>query len=98
MFYMSDHGESLGEYGIYLHGLPYAVAPENQKHVASILWFGDSYQIDQQAVRRKADNPFTHANFFHTVLGLMEIQTSVYKKELDILSDCKPDGLVNSQL
>jgi lipid A ethanolaminephosphotransferase len=97
MFYMSDHGESLGEYGIYLHGLPYAMAPENQKHVASVLWFGDSFHIDQQAVRRKADTPLSHANFFHTVLGLMEIQTSVYKNKLDILSDCRPDGLVKSQ-
>jgi len=89
MFYMSDHGESLGEYGIYLHGLPYAMAPENQKHVASMLWFGDSYKIDRKAVAQKANQPFDHSNFFHTVLGLMEIQTSVYKKDLDILNGCK---------
>jgi lipid A ethanolaminephosphotransferase len=95
MFYMSDHGESLGELGIYLHGLPYAMAPEHQKHVASLLWFGDSYDIDRQAVRQKAGNRFTHANFFHTVLGLMEIQTSVFKKELDILSDCRPTAALS---
>jgi len=98
MFYMSDHGESLGEYGVYLHSLPYAMAPESQKHVACILWFGDSYRIDKQAVRRKVDQHFTHANFFHTVLGLMEIQTSAYNKELDILSDCRPKMLQKNKI
>ncbi|MGD9949543.1 MAG: phosphoethanolamine transferase [Desulfobulbus sp.] len=90
MFYMSDHGESLGELGVYLHSLPYAMAPESQKHVASILWFGDRYKIDRKAVAQKAGNPLSHDNFFHTVLGLMEIQTSVYNKDLDILSGCRP--------
>jgi len=89
MFYMSDHGESLGEYGIYLHGLPYAMAPESQKHVASLLWFGDNYQIDREAVAQKQNQPLDHSNFFHTVLGLMEIQTSVYNKDLDILNNCR---------
>ncbi|MGE4403611.1 MAG: phosphoethanolamine transferase [Desulfobulbus sp.] len=92
MFYMSDHGESLGEYGIYLHSLPYSMAPEAQKHVASVLWFGDSYKIDQKAVAKKADQPFSHANFFHTVLGLMEIETSAYNKNLDILNGCIPSS------
>lgn len=89
MVYMSDHGESLGEYGIYLHGLPYAMAPDSQKHIASVLWFGDRFKIDKKAVRQKANQYFSHDNLFHTMLGLMEIETSVYNKELDILHDCK---------
>ncbi len=89
MVYMSDHGESLGEYGIYLHGLPYAMAPDNQKHIASALWFGDSFKIDKKALQQKANQPFSHANLFHTMLGLMEIETSVYNKNLDIIHDCK---------
>ena len=40
LVYMSDHGESLGELGIFLHGLPYAFAPEAQKRVPFIAWFG----------------------------------------------------------
>ena len=92
MVYMSDHGESLGEFGIYLHGLPYAMAPDSQKHIASVLWFGDSFKIDKKALRKKVNQPFSHANLFHTMLGLVEIETSVYNKDLDILSDCKiPD-------
>ena len=89
MVYMSDHGESLGEYGIYLHGLPYAMAPDNQKHIASVLWFGDSFKIDKKALQQKVNQPFSHANLFHTMLGLMEIETAVYNKNMDIIHDCK---------
>ncbi len=86
MFYMSDHGESLGESGVYLHGLPYFMAPDAQTHVASILWFGDNYdEIDSQSVRQKADMDFSHDNLFHTILGLMEVETSVYNRKMDII-------------
>ena len=86
MFYMSDHGESLGESGIYLHGLPYFMAPDTQTHVASILWFGENYdEINIESVKQKADRNFSHDNLFHTVLGLMEVDTDVYDKDLDII-------------
>jgi lipid A ethanolaminephosphotransferase len=86
MIYMSDHGESLGEGGVYLHGLPYFMAPDSQTHVASIFWFGDNYdEINIDAIRQKADMDFSHDNLFHTVLGLMEVETSVYNRELDII-------------
>lgn len=86
MLYMSDHGESLGEGGVYLHGLPYFMAPDTQTHVASIFWFGDNYdEINIDSVRQKADMDFSHDNLFHTVLGLMEVDTSVYNRELDII-------------
>ncbi len=84
LIYISDHGESLGEYGIYLHGLPYAVAPEVQKHIAAVFWFGDSFKIDKDALRQKADLPFSHDHLFHTMLGLMEVETTIYDPRLDI--------------
>lgn len=87
MVFISDHGESLGEYGIYLHGLPYTIAPENQKHIASVFWFGDRFQIDRQASREKAGHRFSHDNLFHTILGLFKIETSVYDKQLDMLHE-----------
>ena len=83
MLYASDHGESLGEKGLYLHGMPYFIAPKEQIHVPAILWMGDG--VD--ALRAKRDEKFSHDNLFHTVLGLMGIQTAVYKPDLDILSD-----------
>jgi lipid A ethanolaminephosphotransferase len=87
MYYMADHGESLGEAGLYLHGLPYLLAPEAQKHVASLLWFGDSYRVDRAALRKAALQPLSHDNYFHTVLGLLEIESAVHKPELDLLAD-----------
>ena len=86
MFYVSDHGESLGEKGVYLHGLPGFLAPEEQTHVATILWFGDNYdEIDTESVRLKADRDYSHDNIFHTVLGLMEVNTDLYNRDQDII-------------
>ena len=89
MFYVSDHGESLGEKGIYLHGLPYFMAPEQQKRVASILWFNDKMkkEFDYPALKTKTDHLYSHDNIFHTVLGMMDVSTSVYNKKMDILHD-----------
>ena len=87
MFYVSDHGESLGENGLYLHGMPYFIAPEAQKHVPAIMWFGNSFQIDKNALKAKAGRELSHDNIFHTVLGLMEIESEIYREELDILRD-----------
>ncbi len=86
MVYVSDHGESLGENRVYLHGLPYFVAPDEQKHVAAVMWFGDSFGVDRKALRAISGLRFSHDNLFHTVLGMMEIRTAVYKKDLDILN------------
>ncbi|MHA5867123.1 phosphoethanolamine transferase, partial [Pseudomonas aeruginosa] len=44
MLYLSDHGESLGEYNLYLHGTPYLLAPDQQKHVGMLAWFSPGYQ------------------------------------------------------
>ena len=85
MFYMSDHGESLGENSLYLHGLPYVMAPDAQKHVGAILWFGESFHIDRPALRAKLARPYSHDNLFHTVLGLFEVDTDVYDKKKDIV-------------
>jgi lipid A ethanolaminephosphotransferase len=87
MIYMSDHGESLGEYGIYLHGLPYQMAPESQKHIASIFWFGDSFKIDKKSLRSNSAKQFSHDNLFHTILGLMEVETTIYDKSLNIIQN-----------
>lgn len=90
LFYLSDHGESLGEGGLYLHGLPRPLAPDSQLHVPAILWFGSSFDgLDLEALMRKRRQRFTHDNLFHTVLGLLEIKTDFYKPELDILDGCR---------
>ncbi len=85
MFYVSDHGESLGENGVYLHGLPYMMAPEAQIHVAAVLWLGERFELSIDDLAEKRDQPLSHDNIFHTLLGLLEIKTAVYRPELDIL-------------
>lgn len=85
MFYVSDHGESLGENGLYLHGFPYAIAPEAQKHVPAVMWFGKQFKIDQDKIAASAKEPQTQDSLFHTLLGYLDVNTSVYKPELDLL-------------
>lgn len=90
LFYVSDHGESLGENGVYLHGLPPAIAPDAQLHVPAIMWLGSGFDdVDFAALRRKGDTRFTHDNLAHTVLGTMEIESSVYRPEMDMLDGCR---------
>jgi len=88
LIYMSDHGESLGEGGLYLHGMPYFIAPDEQKHVAAFMWFGQSAKnaIDTEALQQVAGNRFSHDNLFHTLLGLMKVKTSIYAAGKDILT------------
>ncbi|MCK9374029.1 MAG: phosphoethanolamine--lipid A transferase [Sulfuricurvum sp.] len=85
MFYLSDHGESLGENGLYLHGFPYAIAPDAQKHVPAVMWFGKQFAVNKGELKRLSSHPYTHDYLFHTLLGFMEVNSSVYHSELDIL-------------
>lgn len=87
MIYMSDHGESLGENGIYLHGLPYFMAPDAQKHIGSFIWFGDEMKKDvpMHKLLEKKDDQYSQDNLFHTLLGLFEVKTKVYDKSKDLI-------------
>ncbi|WP_289414064.1 phosphoethanolamine transferase [Sulfurovum zhangzhouensis] len=87
MVYMSDHGESLGENGLYLHGLPYVMAPESQTHISALMWFNTFFNVEKkiQKFKKSKDKEYTHDNLFHTLLGLFNVQTSVYQPSKDIL-------------
>ena len=92
MFYMSDHGESLGEMGIYLHGMPYAMAPEDQKHVPMIVWLGSlgaRTRLDQSCLNKTLDQPVSHDNLYHTVLGLVDVTSPTYQAPMDALAACR---------
>jgi len=84
LMYFSDHGESLGENGVYLHGLPYMFSPESQKHIGALMWFGD--KINKDAIIANKNKQYSHDNLFHTLLGLFEVETEVYDEKLDMLS------------
>jgi lipid A ethanolaminephosphotransferase len=89
MIYMSDHGESLGENGLYLHGMPYFMAPETQTHIGAMMWFGDEMKkdINITKLRSYSDKKFSHDNLFNTIIGLFEVETKIYNKNMDILKD-----------
>lgn len=91
MLYMSDHGESLGEKGLYLHGLPYFMAPDEQKHISSLIWLGGEIKedIDLEKLNFYKNKQFSQDDLFHTLLGLFEIETDVYKKDMDILNEAR---------
>jgi lipid A ethanolaminephosphotransferase len=88
MFYVSDHGESLGEYGMYLHGMPYSLAPKGVTNVPIILWFGKelikAHNLDIDLLKRKRDKAISHDEVVHSLLGMFEVQTQVYKKDKDL--------------
>ncbi|WAP69378.1 phosphoethanolamine transferase [Jiella pelagia] len=93
MLYVSDHGESLGENGLYLHAAPWFMAPPEQTHVPMIAWFSkplaEDIALDVDCLAKERDAAFSHDNLFHTTLGLMEVATGVYDASLDITASCR---------
>ena len=93
VMYVSDHGESLGENNVYLHALPYAIAPPEQTHVPFLLWMSETMKkddhIDYACLRNKVDEAFSHDNIFHSLLSLLEVKSSLYKPEKDIFQSCR---------
>ncbi|KTS00873.1 phosphoethanolamine transferase EptA [Pantoea dispersa] len=94
LVYLSDHGESLGEHGMYLHGAPYLFAPSQQTHIPLLLWmspgYAAAYHIDQACLRQQAaETAVSQDNLFHTVLGLFNIQTQQYQPQLDMIKSCQ---------
>ncbi len=100
MLYVSDHGESLGEKGLFLHGIPYAIAPREQVKVPMVLWlshgFAASRGVDMACLRNQARKPASHDNLFHTVLGLMDVATRDQVATLDLLHACRRPALTRA--
>lgn len=93
LVYVSDHGESLGENGLFLHGMPYAFAPAVQTRVPMVLWLSPSFQratmLDPACLRAGADKPVSHDFVFSTILGLLDLDTSVRIPALDLTAPCR---------
>jgi len=87
LLYISDHGESLGEYGLYLHGTPYSIAPDVQKSIPFLFWASKKFKE-----KKKMDNltfdkdAYGQYNIFHTIMGAFDMNSSIYNKKLDIFS------------
>ena len=95
MVYVSDHGESLGENGLYMHGTPYERAPAEQTHVPLIVWTAPQYQslsgLDVSCAKGLGPKAFSHDNVYHTLLGMMNVRTKVYNPALDMLATCRAE-------
>ena len=93
VLYVSDHGESLGENNLFLHGLPYAIAPDLQKQVPMVMWFSPgaaaSTGVDTACLQRRAAQPAAHDHLFHTLLGLADVKTTLYDKDWDLAKECR---------
>lgn len=96
MLYVSDHGESLGEQGLYLHGMPYWLAPQSQTHVPMIFWsdeqFRQTYQTEVDCLQQQQQQAISHDHLFHTLTGLFTIDTPVYQAKLDLSHACERIG------
>ncbi len=92
MVYVSDHGESLGEHRLFLHGVPYAIAPDVQTRVPMVMWastgFAQARGLDMACLARRAEQPVSHDHLFHTVLGLLDVRTSVREAAWDLTTGC----------
>jgi lipid A ethanolaminephosphotransferase len=97
LVYVSDHGESLGEKGLFLHGMPYAIAPSEQTRVPMVMWLSDglraSSALDADCLRRTAAKPAAHDHLFHTLLGLLGVTTALYEPAWDLTHECRLPAL-----
>lgn len=88
LIYLSDHGESLGENGLYLHGAPYYIAPDEQKIVPMVMWFSEpfkkNYSIDTRLIEENSHKPVAHDHLYHTILGLLNVRSSTYDSQWDL--------------
>ncbi len=97
MIYLSDHGESLGEKGFYLHGTPYFMAPDEQTHIPMVMWFSPPLAadsgIDLACLRKNAqNNAYSQDNLFSSILGFFSVRTQEYRRDLDLFEDCRNSG------
>ena len=88
LMYFSDHGESLGENGVYLHGLPYAFAPDSQKHIGSFMWFGEEMKkkLNLATMKAQQNEEQSQDSIFHTLLGIFNVETKLYNSQLDLIA------------
>ena len=90
LLFISDHGESLGEKNSYMHGLPYSIAGKSQTHIPFFIWLSDSFvenfNIDIEFIKNKSHIYTSHDNIFHSLLGVFNIDSKYYNKQLDLFN------------
>lgn len=85
MLYVSDHGESLGEHGFYLHAAPYMIAPKEQTHVPAIVWMGKNFNYKLDQLKPYKDYPLSHDDLFCTLLVAFELDSKMCEVKQNVL-------------
>ncbi len=101
LLYMSDHGESLGENNVYLHGMPYSMAPSAQTHIPMLMWLSplqQQGQMDSACLKKHLNNVYSHDNLFHSLLGFFYVSTNLYQADLDWFALCGKSLAASDQL
>ncbi len=92
LMYLSDHGESLGEKGLYLHGMPYSMAPKEQTHVPMLVWLSKPLQRqrgwDVACLQGQSARALSHDHLFHSMLGLTQVSTDLAQPALNLFAAC----------
>lgn len=81
MIFVSDHGESLGEKNLYMHGLPMSIAPKEQYEIPFIVWVSDGSK------KLKPSKMLSQNNVFHSVLNFLGIESPIYDEKMNIYKD-----------
>ena len=93
LLYVSDHGESLGENNLWLHGMPYPIAPDVQKRVPMLMWLSagapQALALDAGCLQRRAAQPASHDHLFHTLLGVFDVRTALHEPAWDLGAGCR---------
>ena len=85
MLYVSDHGESLGEHGFYLHAAPYKIAPKEQTHVPAIVWMGKHFDYTLDQLKPYKDEALSHDDLFCTLLVAFRLDTKMCEEKKGML-------------
>lgn len=78
MIFVSDHGESLGEKNLYMHGIPMSFAPKEQYEIPFIVWMSENSR------KLKPKQSLSQNHVFHSVLSFLAIESPIYKEEMNI--------------
>ena len=93
MVYVSDHGESLGESGLFLHGVPRAIAPTEQTRVPMLMWWSanapSAIGFDEGCMRARVKEPVAHDHLFHTLAGLLDLRSRIVEPAWDLTDGCR---------
>ena len=84
MIFISDHGESLGENKIFMHGLPMRLAPKVQYEIPFLVWTSENFRDYKSHSEQSLPAILEQHYVFHSVLNLLSIQSPAYNKDFDI--------------